>query len=387
MDRLMPQLVQILRDALGSAAENARLSNVRCVSAKRGWWTPQLKEDIWRRGGGCWMVGKANVGKSNLVESVYPKGRSHIQEDAFALTNRTVKTPSTFQESDSSGTASDLRSVTHVTRPKALDNSVLPPSPIETNYPVLPLVTSMPGTTAAPIRLPFGNGSGELIDLPGLNRGNLDTYVRDDHKTDMIMLRRPKPQSLSIKPGYSLLVGGLILIKCLTPEVTLLARPFLPIGCHAGKAEKMDSILHQTTAVSSYSIAKSKAKEQMMCAGRYAMKWDVTKQRAGPLTRKDAVALDAQHLPFIIFSLDILIEGCGWIELVAQVRRKSFEHHLATCAPDNEEAYPQILITSPEGRHVGVRRPLNASVLAIKPVVSARVRPRKSMRGAKRLSK
>ncbi|KAH0405644.1 hypothetical protein KCU90_g24879, partial [Aureobasidium melanogenum] len=76
VDSLMPYLRETLRDALGRTGRNVRLGNMRCVSAKRGWWTKQVKEDIWERGGAAWMVGKVNVGKSNLFEVAFPKGRA-----------------------------------------------------------------------------------------------------------------------------------------------------------------------------------------------------------------------------------------------------------------------------------------------------------------------
>jgi len=75
VDSLMPYLSEALRDALGRTARNVRLGNVRCVSAKRSWWTSELREDIWKRGGAGWLVGKANVGKSQLFDAVFPKGR------------------------------------------------------------------------------------------------------------------------------------------------------------------------------------------------------------------------------------------------------------------------------------------------------------------------
>jgi len=64
---MMPYLTTVLRDALGRSGKDVRLGNVRCVSAIRGWWTPTLKEEIFKRGGGGWMVGKVNVGKSQFL--------------------------------------------------------------------------------------------------------------------------------------------------------------------------------------------------------------------------------------------------------------------------------------------------------------------------------
>ena len=51
VDSLMPYLQEVLRDALGRTGKKVRLGNVRCVSAQRGWWTRQVKEEIWERGG------------------------------------------------------------------------------------------------------------------------------------------------------------------------------------------------------------------------------------------------------------------------------------------------------------------------------------------------
>lgn len=389
VDRLVPQLVQVLREALGEAAENARLSNVRCVSAKRGWWTPQLKEDIWRRGGGCWMLGKVNVGKSNLVECVFPKARRRLNEDLIPESEEFDTHSHPSPRSGYLQSAASMHPRISASKIKGLDNMVLPPPQKEMDYPALPLVSSMPGTTAAAIRLPFGGGSGELIDLPGLDRDGLEAFVVKDRQAELMMLRRPKPQTMTIKPGHSLLVGGLVRIHCLTPQLTILAYPFVSLECRVGKDEKIKAIHHQKTAPPSYSIAKPGIGEHMRCAGQFIMKWDVTKQRAGPLTRKDAVALDVGELPFVVCSLDVLIEGCGWIELVAQIRRKDLEQYRAAHDPADPGPFPLINVISPEGRHVGVRQPLNAWALADQKLgrSSQHVRPRKSMRGLKRLSR
>jgi len=87
VDALLPYLRDVLRDALGSEGRNLRLGNVRCVSAMRGWWTSEVKEAIWKRGGAGWMVGKVNVGKSQLFEVVFPRGRGRntVQADRLRL--------------------------------------------------------------------------------------------------------------------------------------------------------------------------------------------------------------------------------------------------------------------------------------------------------------
>ena len=57
VDQLMPQMREILRDAIGKTGKDVRLGNVHLVSSKRGWWTRQVKTDIWERGGANWLVG------------------------------------------------------------------------------------------------------------------------------------------------------------------------------------------------------------------------------------------------------------------------------------------------------------------------------------------
>ena len=174
VDGLMPYLREVLRDALGRLGGRVRLGNLKCVSAKRGWWTKTVKEDIWKRGGAGWMVGKVNVGKSQLFEAVYPKGRM-----------------TEAQQGNSAGVATRTRDIAsggplagEVTQPdeawEDLDvGELLPPAQPAQNYPVMPVVSSLPGTTASPIRVPFGNGKGELIDLPGLARSDLELFVKE----------------------------------------------------------------------------------------------------------------------------------------------------------------------------------------------------------------
>lgn len=161
VDSLMPYLVQVLRDALGESAANVRLGNVRCVSAKRGWWTAHVKEEIWNRGGGGWMVGKVNVGKSNLIENVFPKGR------ADNISVQAVRNAARKESQSSQGLCTPNTTISQGNQPSSAlyeegsggtHDSLLPPVAPEIPFPVLPVVSSLPGTTASPIRLPFGNG-------------------------------------------------------------------------------------------------------------------------------------------------------------------------------------------------------------------------------------
>ena len=395
VDKLMPYIIEVLRNALAGSDENVRLGNVRCVSSKRGWWTKQVKEDIWNRGGGGWMVGKVNVGKSNLFESVFPKGRNEdISYDALRHAAKQqqrhdiVEDPHPrFVEAQSTQNNVGQQELFKQEHSESLVDSLLPPSPSETPYPVLPLVSPLPGTTASPIRVPFGGGKGELIDLPGLSRGDLEDFVVDDHKLDLVMRQRIKPEQLTVKPGQSLLIGGLVRITSTTPNVTLLAYPFVPIISHVASTERAITIHTQKEDSGVPTIAKPGFGSRMSSAGNYALKWDVTRQRAGPLTQKAAAGLNPEVLPFMVLSVDVLIEGCGWIEIVAQVRKKDMESANRPGDLFDNRPYPRIEVCSPDGKHIGVRQPMGAWLLGgVKPksLSKGTFRPRRSMKGVKK---
>ena len=362
VDSLMPYIVQVLRDALGATAEEVRLGNVHCVSSKRGWWTKEVKEKIWDRGGGGWMVGKVNVGKSNLFENIFPKGRT--EDISFdALRHAAKQAPQTARSSPTTSTADTQAAASPQTPQEPLNDqvlplSLLPPSPPEIPFPTLPLVSSLPGTTASPIRLPYGSGKGELIDLPGLARNDLSEHVLPAHQDDLVMRARTKPIQHSLNPGQSLLIGGLIRITPLGPGLTILAYPFLPLQCHVTSTEKAIAVHSQQQPSGISSIAKAGLGPHLKSAGRFALKHDITKSRAGPLTAKAAAGLSTHVLPFFVFSADILIEGCGWVELTAQVRKKDFEAKGEGMFDDRP--YPEVEVVSPGGGHVGVRRPMGA---------------------------
>lgn len=309
VDRLKPYLVETLRKALGRIGNRVRLGNVMCVSARRNWWTKDLKEEIFEHGGANWMVGRVNVGKSRLFHDIFPQGRMNWQDNTKlpaipALRNTNI----TYGKLDEG------------------EDALLPPAQPETNYPAMPIVSDLPGTTASPVRVPFGNKKGELIDLPGLSRGDLELYVKPEKRADLVMKMRVIPEQESIKPGQSLLIGGFIRITPKTPGVTFLAYSFTPIEAHVTGTDK--AILVQEMkegAPKVENIALPETAEKIKHAGSFALKYDVTKQRAGPLTRKNACGFKVDTLPFRVLSIDILIEGVGWVELVAQVRAKSLE--------------------------------------------------------------
>ena len=103
-------------------------------------------------------------------------------------------------------------------------------------------------------------------------------------------------------------------------------------------------------------MATSAAQKAIKSAGTFALKWDVTKLRSGPLTASDAGQMRAKNLPFIVYGADILIEGVGWVELICQVRKRGRN-------PEDELKYPEVEVWSPEGKYVGIRPPMNAWLL------------------------
>jgi hypothetical protein len=371
VDVMMPYLTEVLREALGLAGHGIRLGNLRCVSSQRGWWTKQVKEEVWDKGGGLWMVGKVNVGKSHLLENIYPKNRTKDVEilEQYVEGKR--------RQDDQS--------------PEELDGEgLLPPRPEEVAFPVMPMVSHLPGTTASPIRLPFGRGKGELIDLPGLPRGDLEEHVLDKHKGDLVMRHREKAKQFSIKPGQSLVVSNLFRITPQTEDLVLLACPFIPIECHVTNTEKAKEVLAQQNHTAVTGIAKPGVEHLIKSAGKYSLEWDMTKSRSGPLTRKDAVGLKTERLHYVVYSTDILIEGVGWIELAAQVRKSSVEATAKEGANLFEAGIPSVEIFSPNGRHISSRQPLGAWMIGgkrKKPVSQRTQRPRRSMKGMKKAMK
>jgi genetic interactor of prohibitins 3, mitochondrial len=419
VDSLMPYFTSVLRTALGRSAEDIRLGNVHLVSSKRGWWTRDIKESIWKRGGGSWMVGKVNVGKSNLFEVLFPKGFADRALSYAELEQEAQSKTSLFGSGDAHANSSD--------NPELLsETSLLPPPQPETHYPVLPLISSLPGTTASPIRLPFGNNKGELIDLPGLARGNLDAYVSPEHKLDLVMTHRPTVTQHNIKPGQSLLLGG-GLVR-ITPtfdeaerDTVVLAYPFVPIAAHVTATEKAIGTQMQQRESGIRTILSDGAGESMTSAGTFRLATDVTRGRAGPLLR---AGVKVEKLPFRVFATDILIEGVGWVELVCQVRKRRQRTRESAVlhqqeggdalshldeppaaperrepkSPDNspDEDFPRPIVEvfAPEGKHVGQRRCMGAWLLwnegrntrQKRKAVNA-ARPRKSMRGVKKREK
>lgn len=393
VDKMMPYFQSVLRTALGRSGRDMRLGNIHLVSAKRGWWTGDIKDSIWKRGGGNWMVGKLNVGKSNLFEVLFPKGSGE----------RVIEYDEEKQQNDQKPVTQDDDVLP--------EHSMLPPSQPEMPFPTLPLVSSLPGTTASPIRIPFGNHKGELIDLPGLERGNLDEYVQKAHKLDLVMTTRPNVVQYNIKPGQSLILGGgLIRVTPVLDESdtnsTVLAYPFVPIDAHVTSTAKAIGIQQQERESGVVSILSENAGPAIASAGKFTLDCDVTKQRAGPLLR---AGVSFSNLPFRVFSTDILIEGVGWVELICQVRKRRlpvrsesstqcddtfvpFVSHDEKISTSVNDEFPKVEIFTPNGNHIGQRKPLSAWEMLeegkrTRSKETNGNRPRKSMKGLKKAEK
>lgn len=336
VDSKMEYMRSVLRDALGKSADGLRLGNVRMISCFRGWRTAPLKEQIRKDGGGAWVVGKTNVGKSQFIENCFPKDSKNFEKIAELVQRR--------QES---GNPSE--------QDAALDpDSLLPPAPKEDLYPVLPVVSSLSGTTVSPIRIPFGRGKGEMIDLPGLHRDGLEDYVADEHKSNLTMssyMRNPPRHTIG-KDQSLLLGGGLVRVTPVDPNDVLIAACFIPLETHVNKTKKAIEMQTQAIPYAKRKIMKPGVGESMSSAGIFDLKWDVTGDN---LPRKMAKLVKDKHLrvldlPYQVFGADLLIEGCGWVELSVQTRNTK----------EKPPGYaPQIEVFTPNGRHVGWRQPIN----------------------------
>ena len=255
--------------------------------------------------------------------------------------------------------------------------SLLPPAPREDMYPVLPVVSSMPGTTVSPIRIPFGRGKGEVIDLPGLERGELEHFVRDEHKRDLIMTKRIKPDRCTVKPGQSLLLGGgLVRITAVSPEDTILAACFVPIETHVTKTEKAIEVQTEQRPYAGTVLMKEGTGATMASAGKFDLKWDTTASNLPSLVAKAVKdkGIPIPKLPYRVMSADILVEGCGWIEVSIQVRTK---RNSKSDTDADSEIYPQIEVFTPNGKHIASRPPIECwNFIAQKLKADKRKRPR-----------
>lgn len=304
------------------------------------------------------MVGKTNVGKSSLMSAVFPKSQHAPkgQNESFSR-----------QNAKNSAASFDK-------------NSLLPPPQPKMQYPIFPITSSTPGTTALPIRVPFTDGKGEVIDLPGLSRGSLAPYVRDDEKDRLVMRKRVKAKRLSIKPFQSLLLGGLIQIKNLDPHNIIMAAPFVHLDPHLTSTDKASAFMKGDRSLPEdreISIANEKVNDTIASAGVFSLDTDVTSTYDANNFRRFG-----NSLPYVVLSTDVLIEGCGWVELIVQIRKRWLEEG---------NTAPRVEIFSPHGQCIATRPPMCAySFIMEKQKMDARrrtARPKKSMRRARLTSR
>ncbi|KAK7525246.1 uncharacterized protein IWZ02DRAFT_417734 [Phyllosticta citriasiana] len=464
--RLMAYMVDVLREKIGREyRDNIRLGNVHLVSAQRGWWTKPIKQKILKRGGANWFVGKVNVGKSSLFEVVFPKGEKDYvdvrqlrqqaekekQESAPEEKDSDIEECNQEQANEETAPAANSPDLEEAT-PESIDTdepltddqdlffsetSLLPPPRKEVDYPIMPMISHLPGTTASPIRIPFARGRGELIDLPGLDRAGMDQYVAPQYRSKLLLKSRQKAERIVLKPHESLVLGGgLVRITPATTDLVYLVTPFVELPWHKSSTEKAiareraDDVNPRSGLVN---WADEAARDQIRSAGVVPLSHDVTKMAAGPLGRKDVTSWKTHDLPFIVWGVDVLIEGLGWVEVTAQTRRFTGEIPETATSPDDANAdgdpspqpqaetatsehdisssqspnptntitntaaaavadndgrgpivpFPQIDVFSPYGKCIGVRRPLMGSVLNAPRKAPRKERPRQSMKAVK----
>ncbi|RAH46092.1 uncharacterized protein BO95DRAFT_514193 [Aspergillus brunneoviolaceus CBS 621.78] len=359
----MEYIRKMLRIQLNLSSEEFRLGQVHMISAQRGWWTKQVKEEIQNHVGGVWVVGKANVGKSSFIEACFPKDSRNLEKIADLVEQRDIESKRQGQQ--------QLEE-----HPSFLDSdSLLPPAPREDMFPVLPVVSTLAGTTVSPIRIPFGRGRGEMIDLPGLERGDLTNYVRPEHQRNLMMTKRVKPERLTVKPGQSLLLcGGLIRITAVRPDDIILAACFVPFETHVTRTDKAIEMQRGDRPYPGDPILRNDTVGTFASAGRIDLQWDVTHSHL-PTSIAKAVADHGKpipELPYRVMAADVLIEGCGWVELTVQTRARSHALTVDEYDEDMDDDYllgaskdvaafsrtPQVEVFTPHGRHIGSRAPL-----------------------------
>lgn len=339
VDAKMGYLYGLLRNALSKAPENIRLGRLYLISCFRGYFIKPLKEHIREHRGGIWVVGKTNVGKSQFIQTCFPKDTTDHEKIA-KLVERRQKDHKVLGQRDDGPLDPD---------------QLLPPAPREDLYPILPIVSSLSGTTVSPIRIPFGRGKSEMIDLPGIYRDGLEPYVPDKFKGQLTMKYPVKnPARQTIKAGQSLILGGGLIRITPVDAGVLIAACFVPIESHVTNTRKAISMQTQEVPYPGKGgLMREGVGEQIERAAEFRLEWDVT-NKSLPKDLERAIkerTKQVSDLPYRVFAGDLLIEGCGWIELSMQVRTKDIVD------PDD---VPRVEVFTPNGRHVGWRQPMLA---------------------------
>jgi genetic interactor of prohibitins 3, mitochondrial len=391
VDALLPKLAAILRKALGSFGDQVRLGDIRLVSTTRGWWTKTVKDKIWEEGGGHWLVGKVNVGKSMLYQVIFPK-----------RADQSVSVDGLRREAQAGGTVDvELLSQPHESQAASdldIKFSLLPPPQPDQQYPIMPIVSHLPGTTAAPIRIRFGKSRGELVDLPGLERSTLDEHVVPDQRHTLVMRSRITPERVTLRAGSSIILGGgLVRITPLTPDLVFMVHAFVPLALHkTSTAKAIERETGEREIQNLASIVEPESLKTIKSAGKFRLKTDITRAYSGPLTRKSDVGLKPDRLPFVVLATDILLEGVGWIEIVAQVRKPKYtldESSTVSAADRLQDAamsgqqklvYPEVEVFTPQGKFIGQRDSIGGYALGGPKPVPVRERPSRPRRSIRR---
>lgn len=412
----------------------------RVVSVRNGWSTRKVKAEFSQlagmklshaekgkikiREGGMWIVGKVNVGKSEFVGNIVPEG-------SFTNLERVIETvageiasykPEIEDLKEGKKSIAFLKeyeeqkkdpSVTEESLNKILENAKIKLQNEELHQEELPFVTPTvshhPGTTVAPVRVSFrhagdqgrkGGVKGEIIDLPGMERGRFSEFVRPEKRTDVQMRERVDPEQYVVIHGRSMLLAGLIMIQPKTIDTDFIMYPYTTLPVHVTNTEKALKLMNHpdpencripelyqhkpdqntlskpaetnNSAIEGVSInaevhddagqIRASWKDDlvpatfpsyMKSAGVFPLLHDVTRQRNPLLAGKSDAEIEL--LPYKVYSSDILLEGIGWVEVVAQVRQQQIM----------TDVIPEVEVFTPLGKGVGSRTPMGTDALRL----------------------
>ena len=218
----------------------------RVISVRNGWSIELVKSELSKmvgekvkssdrrvkqREGGIWIVGKVNVGKSRFLREVVPRGSYTVLDKIVQPSVPLPKLPDfdinslsgqekvqAFLKQLEENEKAKNPNITQQALDKILDTTRI--RIVNTNLSVeeLPLakptVSQVPGTTVNPIRVALRNPMvlgknqgvcGEIIDLPGFERGSFLNFVRPECKKYVLMEERVDPLQYVVKPSKSLL--------------------------------------------------------------------------------------------------------------------------------------------------------------------------------------
>ncbi|KAF8441968.1 hypothetical protein BGX38DRAFT_1096359 [Terfezia claveryi] len=432
---LMTYLKGVLKDALppGEAIEDHHSpwgGSFRVISIRNAWSIRRVKAEfshmaglklskaekgiVKSREGGIWIVGKANVGKSRFVGEIVPEGsftnlervigtvsgpRASYSPELETLTREEklkeflkkvegkerVKNPEITKEE----LAKILEEAQIKIQNEELDQEELPL--------VSPTISNIPGTTVAPVRVAFrhpgengrkGGVKGEIIDLPGMERGRFLDFVRPKLRRKVQMECRVDPKQYVVKPGQSLVLAGLIMIQPKTRGTDFMMYPYTALPTHVTATEKALEFMNHPDPEGNKPVSAplpGTLPENIKSAGTFHLSSDVTRLRNPQLRGKSDAEIEL--LPYKIYSTDILLEGVGWVEIVAQIRT----HQVMM------DVVPEVEVFTPLGKGVGSRKPMGADMLRLQGLKKigkygvrrspTEGRQRPSMKGRKKQSK